>query len=288
MDGLPVESRMKFHPLGLGYWPATRTLYVANHGPAGPTIEVFKVNKQVTAVTHVRTIENELLNTPNSVTPISEHEIFVTNDHRWEIKDHKEMAKLETYLAYPGGSVVYMNTLTNYTEKLTTLPFANGVAILNKTTLAVASTTTPAINIYNINTTKNNTKALTHRQKISVSFWVDNLKASSSGKLLIAGHPWPPALQKIAHTNHQYSFGETLGMGGGWVGGGLPDNGLPVEERFRAPSWVAEWDGNAKGKLRDIYVGMEYGTSTSFAKDEGRGVGIVVGLYERGVLVGKV
>jgi arylesterase/paraoxonase len=288
MTGLPVEAWMKFHPLGIGYWAPSRTLFVVNHGPPGPTIEVFKVNKQVTAVTHVKTMTHDLLHAPNSVVPISEDEILVTNDHRWTPEDSKIRNVLETYLAYPGGSVVHVNLRTNQTQKLVNLPFANGIAVLNKTMLAVASTNTPSVHIYNIVSTPNSTISLKQKQKISIPFFVDNLKTDSSGHLLMAGHPHSPSLSKVARTNHEYAFGETTGMGGGWVDGGLPDNGKPVEERFRAPSWVAEWDGNSKGKLKDIYIGKEYGTSTTFVKDAGRGIGIVVGLYERGVFVGKV
>jgi hypothetical protein len=61
-------------------------------------------------------------------------------------------------------------------------------------------------------------------------------------------------------------------------------SGLHPDERPRAPSWVAEWDGNPEGKLRHLYVGTEYGTSTSTVRDVKRGVGFVVGLYEPGVL----
>jgi arylesterase/paraoxonase len=289
ITGLPLESWMKFHPLGIGYWEPTRTLYVVNHGPPGPTIEVFKVNKQVTALSYVKTIQHDaLLNAPNAVEPISEDEIFVTNDHQWTPKAGKKWNLLETYLAIPGGSVVYVNMATNETRKMVNLPFANGITVLNKTMLAVASTTTPSVNIYTITNSTNSTVSLQQTQKINVPFFIDNLDTDSSGHLLMAGHPHPPSLTKVAQTNHEYSFGEKVGMGDGWIEGGLPDNGKPVDERFRAPSWVAEWDGNKKGVLKDVYVGKEYGTSSTFVRDVGRGVGIIVGLYERGIFVGKV
>jgi arylesterase/paraoxonase len=268
-----AEAWMKFHPLGLGYWPANRTLYVVNHSPLGPTVEVFKVDKQVTEVHHERTIFHPLLNTPNSVHPISDHEIYVTNDHKWEIKDHWEMATLETYLSLPGGSVVYMNLKTNETKKVVDgIPFPNGIVPLNNTHLAIASTTTQSVGIYTIDPVSKN---VTRTQKLSVPFWVDNLSVDSNGVLLMAGHPWPPALTKIAKTNHLYQLGEGQ------------DDGLPLEQRNRAPSYVAEWDGNPKGKVKTLYVGQEYGTSTTAVRDVERNVGIVVGLYERGIMLFK-
>jgi arylesterase/paraoxonase len=290
IDGMPVESWMKFHPLGLGYWAPTRTLFVVNHGPPSPSIEIFKINKQVTAAKHIRTVQHESLNSPNSVMPISETELLVTNDHKWTAESNSTLSLLETYLAYAGGNVVYMDLKMNKTKTLAHTPFANGITVLNKTMLAVASTTTLSINIYNITRSTSslnahtNTPTLKFFQKISVPFFPDNLKTDSDGKLLIAGHPYPPALKKVALTNHQYAFGDDQD---GWVEGKLPEPRKPVEERPRAPSWVVEWDGNQQGVVRDVYLGMEYGTSTSFVRDVGRRVAIIVGLYERGVFVGK-
>jgi arylesterase/paraoxonase len=290
INGMPVESWMKFHPLGLGYWAPSRTLFVVNHGPPGPSIEIFKINKQVTAASHMSTIQHELLNSPNSVVPISETELLVTNDHKWTARRNSTLNLLESYLAYPGGNVVYMNLETNETKVLAHLPFANGITLLNKTMLAVASTTTPSINIYNL--TRSETSSKTHNkaptlkliQKISVPFFPDNLGTDSDGKLLIAGHPHPPALERVAKTNHRY-FGDEQD---GWIEGKLPEARLPADERPRSPSWVVEWNGNQKGVMRDIYLGTEYGTSSSFARDVGRGVAFIVGLYERGIFVGKV
>lgn len=273
---------MNFHPLGLGYRAQTRTLYVVNHAQSGPTIEIFEVSKEVTGITHLQTIQHELIHTPNSISPISDHEILITNDHEYEIRDKKIQATLETYLSYPGGSVVYLNLKTNETRVVADgIPFANGIVMLNETHVAVASTTTPSFSIYSINAT---THDLELTLKVSVPFWIDNLKLDSSGTLLMAGHPWAPATTKVSKTNYLYDHD-----GKGAVGGQEEGKLLPIEGRPRAMSWVAEWDGNAEGKIRDLYVGGlgEFGTSTSVVRDLGRGVGFVAGLYERGVLMFK-
>lgn len=265
---------MNFHPLGLGYRAQTRTLYVVNHAQSGPTIEVFEVNKEVTGITHLQTIQHELIHTPNSISPISDHEILITNDHEYEIRDFKIKATLETYLSYPGGSVIYLNLKTSETRVVARgIPFANGIVLLNSTHVAVASTTTPSFSIYAMNAT---THDLELTLKVSVPFWIDNLKLDSAGTLLMAGHPWAPATTKVSKTNHLYDHD---GKG----------EGLALEGRPRATSWVAEWDGNAEGKIRDLYVGGlgEFGTSTSIVRDVGRGVGFVAGLYERGILMFK-
>lgn len=153
------------------------------------------------------------------------------------------------------------------------IPFANGITKLNTTHVVVASTTTPSFSVYAINST---THDLILTKKVSVPFWIDNLKTDSAGVLLMAGHAWVPALTKVSKMNHLYDFD---GKG----------EGLPVEKRPRAMSWVAEWDGNGEGKIRDLYVGGlgEFGASTSVVRDLGRGVGFVAGLYEKGLLMFK-
>ncbi|RDI88377.1 hypothetical protein Vi05172_g1140 [Venturia inaequalis] len=275
LDGLTPTQLQNLHPLGLGYNAKTNTLYMINHAQSGPTIETFRLNEDITTATHLQTISHPLLHTPNSLSPISDHELLITNDHKHEIRDHKVKATLETYLAYPGGNVIYINLLTNETKIVAdSIPFANGIVKLNSTHVAVASTTTPSFSIYAINAT---THVLERSLKVSVPFWIDNLKTDTSGALLIAGHAWVPALTKVSKTNHLYDHDGT-------------GKGLPVEGRPRAMSFVAEWDGNGEGTVRELYVGGlgEFGTSTSVVRDLGRGVGFVAGLYERGVLMFKV
>lgn len=276
ISGFDAEKTKNFHPLGLGYDATTHTLYTVNHAQSGPTIEIFKLDEEVDAsATYLQTIAHPLLHTPNSITPISDHELLITNDHEYEVRDHKIKATLETYLSYPGGNVIYHNLVTKETKTVAEgIPFANGIVKLNETHVAVASTTTPSFSIYAINAT---THDLSLAQKISVPFWIDNLRTDSAGTLLMAGHPWVPALTKVSKTNHLYDHD----------GKGV---GLALEERPRAMSWVAEWDGNLEGKIRDLYVGKmgEFGPSTSVVRDLGRGVGFVVGLYERGIMMFKM
>jgi hypothetical protein len=51
----------------------------------------------------------------------------------------------------------------------------------------------------------------------------------------------------------------------------------------KATSWVAEW--SEKDGLKNLYVGTEYPTSATAARDPKRGVGIISGLYAKGILV---
>lgn len=106
------------------------------------------------------------------------------------------------------------------------------------------------------------------------AFWVDNLRVDSAGTLLMTGHPYALMLEGVAVNNHKYNLDmERL-------------DGLDPNDRPRAGSIVAEWDGNTELKTKVLYYndGSEYGTSTTTARDVQRGVGFVVGLYEKGVL----
>ncbi|QDS75593.1 hypothetical protein FKW77_006300 [Venturia effusa] len=270
IDGFSDEQQKNFHPLGLGLHAETQTLYVVNHAQSGPTIEVFEVNEEATGATHRQTISHPLLHTPNSISPLSDHELLITNDHEYEVRDERLKAMLETYLSYPGGSVVYLNLKTNEAKIVASgIPFANGITMLNSTHVAVASTTTPSFSVYAINAS---TRDLELTLKVSVPFWIDNLKTDSAGTLLMAGHPWVPALTKVSKTNHLYDH---AGKGGLAAGVKQGKKLLPLEGRPRTASWVAEWDGNAQGKIRDLFVGGlgEFGSSTSIVRDLGRGVG---------------
>jgi len=237
------------------------------------SIYVFKLSQDGTAATYIRRLEHPLLQTPNSVAPISDHEIYFTNDHQFKIRDNFLLAKLETYLAYAGGSVVYMDTATESAKTVAHTGFANGVTTLPGGRLAVASTTGAAIHIYNIDAA---TKGLALNRTLPVAFLVDNLKTDSNGALLAAGHPFGPALEAVATMNREFDLD------------GTGEPGLkPEGERPRALSWVAEWDGNEEGKLKDLYVGSDYGCSATALRDGKTGWGFILGLYEKGIMQWK-
>ena len=263
----PHDLGADFHPLGMEFDSKTSRLYVVNHAAAGSRIDVLTLSatSSTPSLTYLSTIKHPLLRTPNSITQLSDHELYITNDHYFKIRDNKLLALAETYLAIPGGSVAYVNTETNEVRKVASLPFANGITVLNDTTLAVASTTRPGLYIYSIDPIS---RALTKKQTIKLTFSVDNLSIDKNGKVLMAGHPHFPSLAAVAKTNHRYDFA--------------------VQEiddvRPRAPSWVADWDGN---EVKDLHVGSEYGTACTAVRDTKAGVVIVTGLYERGILVAR-
>ena len=182
---------------------------------------------------------------------------------------HTQYSGSDPYLAYPGGSVVYFDVSTNTGKKVASVPFANGVALLKDgKRIAVGSTSLPAVLVYTIDASNHE---LTLNKTLKSSFLVDNLKVDTAGMLLIAGHPWPPGIEEMATRNWEFDLDGT-------------GQGKPESERPTAGSWVAEWDGN-EDTFRTLYVGMDYGTSCTAVRDVKKGVGIVVGLYEMGIMV---
>lgn len=270
IKNFPDTKKATFHPLGLNFWAQTRTLYVINHGEHPPGIEVFTLSEDAETLTFERTITHPMMRTPNSVQPVSDHEIYFSNDHHYEVRDQPVMAKLETFGHIAKGNVVYLDLATNEGQVVAELPFANGVAQLNRTHLAVASTTGLSAHVFEIQPDH----SLNQTLRILCDAWVDNLRVDSAGKLLITAHPYALYLEPVAKNQHKYN------LDAGRV------DGLDPATRPRSGSWVAEWDGNAEGKIRRLYVddGQEFGTSTTTARDVKRGVGFTVGLYDKGIL----
>lgn len=267
---LDFKGRDDFHPLGVEYYEST--LFVVNHAAAGSRIEVFKLLAGEHTATHVRTIRHPLLNTPNSVAVLSATELLVTNDHYFQKRYAPLLADMETWTALPFASVVHVklgqSPQDGNVTKLASLPFANGIALLNTTHFAVASSSGAAVHIY---TSPSGLEVgaddVVLCATITVPFAPDNLSANKDGSLLIAGHAYPPALTVVAQNNarcNQLPGGDAKGCD------------------VRSPSWIAEW--SPEHGLKDLYVGTKFSSSSTAVKDSGRGFGMAVGLYERGIL----
>lgn len=261
-----------FHPLGIEFDAATSppTLYVINHSrDSGSVIEVFHYTSGV--ATHIKTFKHPLIHSPNSIQSLGNGKLLVTNDHYMRAAISPLLSKIETFAGIPGGSVVYTDIYApEDTKELAHIPFANGIALLNATTVAVASSAKSGVYFYTLDRTA---RSLKFRKLLRTPSAVDNISVDSAGKLLLAGHPFAPSLMKVAEGRANCNV-----------------HGTEEEQKpcaCTAPSWVAEWS-EAEG-LRDVYKddGEEFCSSSTFARDAGRGVGIVSGLYEKGILVVK-
>jgi arylesterase/paraoxonase len=135
-----------FHPLGIEYHNGM--IYLLNLAATGPKIEIFRFLAKDRAATHIVALDDALIIAPNSITAISDDELIVTNDHYFPATFSKILNTLETYTALPTGSIVYIKlaakgTIIAESKILTRLPFANGVTMLNATTLAISALTKP-------------------------------------------------------------------------------------------------------------------------------------------------
>ncbi|KAF2768848.1 putative paraoxonase [Teratosphaeria nubilosa] len=269
-----------FHPLGIDYDEQLEYLYVTNHAESGPQVEVFKIFPQESTAAHVRSIKHPLLNAPNSITILSETEILVSNDHEFLRRYDPYKSIAETYLGLPYGSIVHLK-LPPTPKQLGTEPvnvtllgkmaFPNGMALLDDTTLAVASSSSAAVFLYNSPSGFHGVDDLKLVSKIPVPFLPDNLSVDSQGKLLIAGHPFAPNLEYVAKNIARCRTEDSA----------VEKDGCDK----RASSAVAQW--SEKEGVQMMYVGDAFQSSTTAARDAEKGLGFVTGLYERGILTWK-
>ncbi|KAH8601845.1 hypothetical protein B0O99DRAFT_607577 [Bisporella sp. PMI_857] len=275
-----------FHPLGLAYDKPTSTLFVANHRHDGSRIDMFKLDLQTLTARHIRSIHHPAIHAPNSIVVVNDHEFYVTNDHYFLMARSRFLQYVETYLSIPGGSVIHVDISPNgqsdsddHAVKATTVarvPFANGIELLNRTTLAVASTSQASVYLYSSDGA--NPPTLRYLSQITLPCLVDNLSVSGTGTLLMAGHPHAPSTTKFAKTRHICNSPADLAQA------------EPQMQKYcetgQATSCVLEWS-EANG-VKPVYVGTEFPTSATAVQDIKSNTVIVTGLYSHGLLVLKL
>lgn len=258
--------------MGLAFDTTTSTLYAINHSRySGSNIESFNVSVSSHTLTHVQTLKHPLIHTPNAIQLLSNGKMYVTNEHYIRAADSFILSQIETFGAIPGGNVVYVDTTTSDVKLLARLPFANGIVKLNDTTLVVASSSTPGLYFYSIAPDGIGLKLV---NIIRTPAGPDNLSVDGKGKVLIAGHPYAPEIEEVAHGR-----------------GECHENGTE-EQRKKctcwAPSWVGEWseEGGLKTLLKDSGKGENGICSSSTAvRDVRKGVGMVTMLYGKGLVM---
>ncbi|KAK7917600.1 hypothetical protein PG985_011208 [Apiospora marii] len=259
------------HTLGLAFDEDTSSLFVANHRHDGSRVDVFHLDFESHTLRHAHSIQHPLIHGPNSILLVNSHEFYVTNDHHFLAKDHPIISKLETFTSFPTGTLVHVD--------MTPLLQDPASALVNDTTLAVASTNSASIRLYSISppskVSNGRHPMLRPSASIPLSFLPDNLSKSSNGAIVVAGHPHAISLGKFAATRHICNSPEDLAKAEPSV--------REVCEKSKAGSWVSQWT-EAEG-VRDLYVGTDYPTSSTAARDLGRKTGIISGLYAKGLLV---
>ncbi|KAF2819976.1 calcium-dependent phosphotriesterase [Ophiobolus disseminans] len=258
-----------FHPLGIALDPKSSTLYIVNHARSGSCIEILHLDLPARTATHVRSLTHPLLHAPNAIEIFGNGKLYVSNDHYIRAAVSPLLSKIETFSGAPGGSVVYIDTNDMDASKIVArVPFANGIARLNDTTLVVASSSKPGLYFYSISP---DLQSLELKNVVRTPAGADNLSIDSNSKILIAGHPFAPTLMHVAEGRwdcDEKGTQEQKAKCGCW-----------------APSWVGEWseEGGLRTVLRD--GGEKVCSSSTAVRDGERGVGFVSMLYGRGVVV---
>ncbi|KAI1842210.1 hypothetical protein JX266_011618 [Neoarthrinium moseri] len=277
VDYAPGED---FHSLGMGYNGDSSTLLVANNRHDGPAVDIFKLDFEALTATHVRSIKHPLIHGPNAIVVRNSKEFFVTNDHFFLMAKSRLLSQAETYLGLPLGTVVHVDIsdATMVTANVVArVPFANGIELLNETTLAVASTSSGSVKLFTVtnDAEPGSTPKLLYHSRIALPFNVDNLSLSSDGRLIMAGHPHPPSLVKFAATRYICNDPAEFAAAD-----------QATQEYCRTGktcSWVSEW--SETDGLRHLYADTDYPSSATAALDAERKVGIIAGLYAKGILV---
>lgn len=278
VNGFDSELRT----IGFEYDEPSSTLFVTNHGRQGSRIEQFHLELETSTAKHTRSIVHPLITIPNSIAAVSGSEFYVTNQHHFTASEHPLLWAVETYAALPIATVVHVHILEDGTVDAAVVArqaYPNGIALLNETTLAVAATSKRTVNLYTVSQAAG-TGAQHPSLELASSFWLpflpDNLSVSKSdGALLVAGHPHLPSLNKFARSRRICHRPEVLGTS--------DQETQAMCEGTGAASWASEW--TPEGGVRHIYAGWEYPTSASVVRDKERRLGIVAGLYAKGLLV---
>lgn len=265
-----------FHTLGMSLDEASSTLFVVNHAKAGSRVEKFKLDTTKRTATHLGTIQHPLIRSPNALVAIDEHSFYVTNDHRFVVRDTWILSKLETFSSLPLGTLVRVTldakNAVQTADVLARAPFANGIEMLDKDTLVLASTTMPGFIVFDVQADG----SLKEKKRVYTQFLADNLSVDGD-KLMVAGHPHFPALAKFSATRHICNDAAEHAKASDEMKAYCEDT------RAHAPSAVAEW--SEKGGLKMLYVDTEYPSSAMAVRDSKRNFGMVAGLYAKGVLV---
>ncbi|HSK14428.1 MAG TPA: SMP-30/gluconolactonase/LRE family protein [Phnomibacter sp.] len=172
-----------FHPHGISFirMHDTAYLYVVNHSPSGDHVEVFDLRNDT--LYHLRTIADEMMNTPNDLVAVGRDRFYVTNDHGYK---QGVMRMLEEYLQLPFSSVLYYNG-AGFAKVAGRLRYANGVNVSNNgTRLYVTTTIGRNLLTYHRDTA---TGQLTLAGRLPLKTGLDNIDVDADGDLWIGAHP---------------------------------------------------------------------------------------------------
>lgn len=202
-----------FQPHGLDIWrgpDGSERLFVVNHrngsgftqtadvAEVKHTIEVFDVAPDG-RLTHVRSVEGPLLNSPNDVAATGPDSFYATNDHAFEPGVGRT---IEEYLRLPIGNVVYFDG-TTFREVFSGTRYANGIAASDDgREVYLAETTGALLRIFDRDPA---TGELTETASLDHHTGLDNIDIAPDGSLWVGAHPKLLEFSLHAHDPRRHS-----------------------------------------------------------------------------------
>ena len=197
INSKPVLLTENFHkpfaPHGISIYSKNNetTIAAVNHTINGEFIEVFKLKDL--KLTHIKTLENELVSTPNDIVLLDHETFYLTNDHKFKTGF---MRIIEDYIGLSISNIIFYDG-KKFVEAAKGISYANGINYdKNRSLLFVASPRKFEIKIYK----KETDNSLTFIENIYCGTGVDNIEFDLKNNLWIGAHP------NLLHFN-SYAFG---------------------------------------------------------------------------------
>jgi arylesterase / paraoxonase len=171
-----------FSPHGISMMRSDHAYHVmaVNHTSEGHALEVFTLDDK--KMTHVKTLSNPSIFSPNDVVMIDEERFYFTNDHGATSGVGRF---LEDYAGLPMSNVVYFDG-KEYREVADGIAYANGINYdPERKLLFVASPRSFLVKVYS----KEEDGSLAFVEDIPCGTGVDNIEFDTEGNLWIGAHP---------------------------------------------------------------------------------------------------
>ncbi len=184
-EPLPLTADLKipFYPHGISMVRTAEhayRVYAVNHVDDQHSIEVFDLHQD--RLTHIQTLEDEAMISPNDIVALDGERFYFTNDHGYT----KGLGKLgEEYLGWAASNVVYYDG-QGYREVADGIAYANGINLdPERGLLFVASPRDFLVKVYEVTANGN----LDFIEDVACGTGVDNIEFAPDGKLWIGCHP---------------------------------------------------------------------------------------------------
>ena len=183
----------EFHPHGISTLDlddGTVQVAVVNHQSDAHSIEIFSLQDQM--LTHLYTIKDKLLISPNDLVLVDDGVFYMTNDH---ISMNPLKQKFYDYLQISGSNVAFYDG-NSFRIVARGLVYANGINISHDgSTIYVAQCVGRTLSIFSRDM---KTNAIDEEQSIYLNSAIDNIELDHEGNLWIGSHP-----KALAFARHQ-------------------------------------------------------------------------------------